>query len=151
MFKKIQPFSGQNLLSSSTAEPLAERIQKKAKLIILDDERNYVMIMSAILSKVCHVPPKLPIVRSFEQAAALVETHEPDIVICDRNFGEKDDHFNVLHLVKTRNFDAKVILFTGYPQREDRHGINGFSFDDILQKGSMGNDEIIQLVSRFII
>ena len=151
MFKKIQTPSGQNLSSLSVAEPLAERIQKKAKLIVIDDEKNQVRLISMILSRVCQVPPGLPPVRSFDQAAILVETHSPDIVISDKGFGRAGDHFKVLHFTKSRNNNSKVILFTGDPDKDDRRPINGFFFDQILQKASLSNDEIIQLVSRFII
>ncbi len=149
MMKKMFQVSPETTLRRNSPEPLADRIQKKAKLIIIDDERNYVRLMSVIVSKVCHVPLNLPQVKSYEQAAHLVEMHNPDIVICDKSFGQEGDHFRVLEFTKSRNKDAKIILFSGYANEDDTIPMNGFSFDCVISKGSVGNEDIIKLVKMF--
>jgi len=116
--------------------PLHEVLRKSRKLLIIDDQPNVVKVLSLTLGGMFDIPKGLGHVDSLAQAMALIDAHNPDVLISDKRFDMKDGnaHLKLLDYAKSKNPKAIVILFSAHIGVEDC-GSEGSSFDQVVDKG----------------
>jgi len=106
--------------------PMLDSIRQRKTLVIIDRDRNMLTVLSHGLSKITDMPEGLKPVSSLAAAMRLVETHRPDVLVCDDGF----DHRNkaapgrLLERAKAVNPDVKFILYgSGFTEE----GNNGYA------------------------
>jgi DNA-binding NtrC family response regulator len=122
-----------------------ERVMKKAKVLIIDDEGNMIIALRAALGGLCEMP-NVPPVCKLADALGLVDAHSPDVIVSDKRFDPQNPaaHLELLDYAKGKNPKTIVILhsadITANDCGSDRH-----SFDDFLDKGMYNRLEEILL------
>ncbi|MHC1712812.1 MAG: response regulator [Solidesulfovibrio sp.] len=83
---------------------------KKIKLLLVDDEENFVNTLSERL-KMRDVPSK--VVYSGEEALEAVQSEVPDVVVLDLRMPGIDG-MEVLRKVRKSNPDVRIVILTGH-------------------------------------
>jgi DNA-binding NtrC family response regulator len=122
---------------------LKEKTMKKIKLLLVDDEENFVNTLSERL-KMRDVPAK--VVYSGEEALEVVRTQEPDVMVLDLRMPGIDG-MEVLRKVKATNPDIQVIILTGHGtelDEEEARKLGAFHY----HKKPIDIDELLGTVKK---
>lgn len=136
----------EELLSEEKKLEEAEQIQRKAKVIVIDDELHVVKAVSRMLknSKLLNVTDDIPATESFEQATELIEEHKPDVVICDKQIWteEEGDHIRILNYLRENYPNTKTVLFSSAIDESDMDA----GFDGFVRKPVAEEEEVIGMI-----
>lgn len=118
-------------------------MNEKIKTILVDDEKNSLIIMQRLLEK--HTP-NVQIVdtaQSVEEAIEVIDKHKPELVFLDISMPDGDG-FEVIEKTNFKNF--KVIFSTAY----DQYAIKAFEVSALhyILKPVTPND-LIEAINRF--
>ena len=81
-----------------------------ARILVVDDEKNYLVVLSVLLSGEGY---KVDSAQSGAKALALAEKDEPDLVITDMRMPHMSG-LELIHKLKVNAPDLPVIVMTAY-------------------------------------
>lgn len=116
---------------------------EKIKTILIDDEKNSLIILQKLLEKHSENIEIIATGQSVEEGIKIIDLHKPDLVFLDINMPDGDG-FEVLEKVEDRNFG--IIFTTAY----DKYAIKAFEFAALhyLLK-PIKPEELIEAVERY--
>jgi len=107
------------------------KAKRKPRLTMIDDDASIARAIRRVFKKDCDMPGDAHATVSKDDAIALIREQSPDIIVCDKNFGAKGDHLEVLSFAKKSG--ARVILFSASVEQGD-YSVSGMAFDAIVAK-----------------
>jgi len=126
-------------------------VERKARLLVIDNASNVVNAVSTYLSGICIVSEGTPAAKSFEEAKRLVDEQKPDIVMVYDNFDRSDRMATttICEYVKTLKPGASVILVV--PEDGTNEINDGAPFDRIIHRNEVAliKETVKELASRY--
>jgi two-component SAPR family response regulator len=115
-------------------ERIAKQVKKKARVVVIDDEQQLIQLVCRVFkrSEKLDVPDEIPSMHSLSDAKSLIEQHDPDIVISDKqfDFNNRNAHLELLEFIRSNYPNAKVALHSSAIQEEDEQA----GFDLCIKK-----------------
>ncbi len=105
--------------------------RKKAKLLIVDDEKDICQFLNQLFKKEKFLVYNAA---SKKEAISLVEEIRPDIVLLDVYLKGTAGGFEVLKYIKNLTPKAKVIVVTGFGDEEAEEKCSSFGADLFIKK-----------------
>ncbi len=119
-------------------------IRKNRKLLIVDDERDILVLLKKVLSKKCVC--NVAITESIKEAQELINTWKPEVVLTDIVLPESDG-LQLLDYVTKTDPTISCIVMTGYGTIEMAVNALKIGAYDFFEK-PFDNDKISRVVKR---
>lgn len=113
------------------------------KTVLIDDEKNSLIILTKLLEKNCPQVEILATAQSVEEGSKIIDKHKPQLVFLDISMPDGDG-FEVLERVKSTDFE--VIFVTAY----NHYALKAFEFSALhyLVKPVTG-EQLKEAIERF--
>jgi len=126
-------------------------VERKARLLVIDNASNVVNAVSTYLSGICIVSEGTPAAKSFDEAKKLVDEQSPDIIVVYDNFdnNEKTTPTSVGEYIKALKPGASVILIV--PKDGTNEIDEGAPFDRIIHTNEVAliKETVKELASKY--
>jgi DNA-binding NtrC family response regulator len=119
-------------------------LNKKKRLLIVDDERDLLILLKKVLSKKCDCD--ISLAETGLDAQSLVETWKPDVVLTDIIMPESDG-LQLLNFIQKTDSTISSIIMTGYGTVEMAVNALKNGAYDFFEK-PFDNDKISRVVKR---
>jgi CheY-like chemotaxis protein len=113
---------------SLAAKPSEKRPQTKKKILLVDDDTDFLEMHAAVLENRGYA---VVTARSSQEGLAKLEDHRPDVVVLDVMMERFDSGFIASKKIKGKHPDIRVILLTSIGSQT---GLEFSSNDDILKE-----------------
>lgn len=132
--------------SPATAEATSDRVQRRKRILIVDDDPEIVESMRVALESLGY---EVLVARDGNQGLAVADAEDPDLVILDMMMPKRSGFLVLERLRQTRKVPVRVIMVTANEGSRHKAYAEMLGVDDYIRK-PFAMDRLLDSVRRLL-